>query len=60
MAIINKFKATGDVNNQPGRGRVYIDPTHREEDGSTGKESPRITAGEFIIIIIIIYSERID
>src|SRR4029434_5051912 len=37
MEIIKKFKATGDVKNQPGRGRVYIDPTHREEDGSTGK-----------------------
>src|SRR4029434_9091476 len=37
MAIIKKFNATGDVKNQPGRGRVYIYPTHREEDGLTGK-----------------------
>ena len=37
MEIIKKFKEKGDVKNQPGRGRVYIDPTHREEDGSTGK-----------------------
>ena len=28
MAIIKKFKTTGDVKNQPGRGHVYIDPTH--------------------------------
>src|SRR4029434_9615395 len=39
MELIEKFKATGDVKNQPAWKRtcVYIDPTHREEDGSTGK-----------------------
>ena len=37
MEIIKTFKATGDVKNQPGRGPVYIDPTHHKKDGSTGK-----------------------
>ena len=53
MAIIKKFKTTGDVNNGPGRGRgAIIDPTHGEEDGSSGQQkSPRITDGELQTLV---------
>ena len=38
-AIIKKFKATGDVNNRPGKWTcVYFDSTHSEEDGSSGQK----------------------
>ena len=47
MAIIKKFKATGDVKNQPGRGRVCtLTPRTVRRMVRLAKESPRITAGE--------------
>src|SRR4029434_10762560 len=47
MAIIKKFKATGDVKNQPGRGRVCsLTPRTVRRIVRLAKESPRITAGE--------------
>src|SRR4029434_3256058 len=47
MAIIKKFKATGDVKNQPGRGRVCIlAPRTVRRMVRMAKESPRITAGK--------------
>ena len=47
MEIIKKFKATGDVKNQPGRGRVCtLTPRTVRRMVRLAKESPRITAGE--------------
>src|SRR4029434_9233647 len=47
MAIIKKFKATEDVNNQPGKGRVCtLTPHTVRRIFRLAKESPRITAGE--------------
>src|SRR4029434_9675996 len=47
MAIIKKFKATEDVNNQPGKGRVCtLTPHTVRRIFRMAKESPRITAGE--------------
>ena len=47
MEIIKKFKATGDVKNQPGRGRVCtLTPRTVRRMVRLVKESPRITAGE--------------
>ena len=47
MAIIKKFKATGDVKNQPGSGRVCtLTPRTVRRMVRLEKESPRITAGE--------------
>ena len=47
MAIIKKFKATEDVNNQPGKGRVCtLTPHTVRRIVRLAKESPRITAGE--------------
>src|SRR4029434_6224990 len=47
MAIIRKFKATGDVKNQPGRVRVCsLIPRPVRRMVRLTKESPRITAGE--------------
>src|SRR4029434_9634001 len=47
MEIIRKFKATGDVKNQPGRGRVCtLTPRTVRSMVRLEKESPRITAGE--------------
>ena len=38
IEIIKKFKATGDVKNPPGRGRVCtLTPCTVKEDGLTGK-----------------------
>ena len=51
-AIMKKCKATGDVNDQPGkRTCVYIDTTHSEEDILSGQTSPRITAGKLQLLI---------
>ena len=47
MEIIKKFKATGDVKNQPGRGRVCtLTPRTVRRMVRLAKEYPRITAGE--------------
>src|SRR4029434_9196010 len=47
MEIIKKFKATGDVKNQPGRGRVCkLTPRTVRRMVRLAKASPRITAGE--------------
>ena len=47
MAKIKKFKATGEVKNQPGRGRVCtLTPRTVRRMVRLVKESPRITAGE--------------
>src|SRR4029434_1451500 len=47
MAIIKKFKATGDVKNQPGTGRVCtLTPRTVRRMVRLAKESPKITAGE--------------
>src|SRR4029434_7924777 len=47
MAMIKKFKATGDVRNQPGRGPVCkLTPCAVRRMVRLAKESPRITAGE--------------
>ena len=47
MAIIKKFKVTGEVKNQPGRGRVCtLTPRTVRRMVRLAKESPRITAGE--------------
>src|SRR4029434_1277989 len=47
MEIIKKFKATGDVKNHPGRGRVCtLTPRNVRRMVRLAKESPRITAGE--------------
>src|SRR4029434_7243158 len=47
MAIIKKFKATGDVKNQPGRGPVCkLTPCPVRRMVRLEKKSPRITAGE--------------
>src|SRR4029434_2830563 len=47
MAIIKKFKATGEVNNQPGRGHVCtLTPRTVRRIIQLAKSSPRITAGE--------------
>src|SRR4029434_7754176 len=46
-AIVKKFKATGDVRNQPGRGPVCkLTPRTVSRMVRVAKESPRITAGE--------------
>src|SRR4029434_4649958 len=47
VEIIKKFKVTGDVKNQPGRGRVCtLTPCTVRRMVRLAKESPRITAGE--------------
>src|SRR4029434_6922060 len=47
MAIIKKFKATGDVRIQPGRGPICkLTPRTVRRMVRLVKESPRITAGE--------------
>src|SRR4029434_2871971 len=47
MAIIKKFKATGEVKNQPGRGHVCtLTARAVRRMVRLAKESPRITAGE--------------
>src|SRR4029434_6947468 len=47
MAISKKFKVTGDVRNQPGRGPVCkLTPRTVRRMVRLAKESPRITAGE--------------
>src|SRR4029434_9387422 len=47
MEIIKKFKGTGDVKNQPGRGRVCtLTPRTVRRMVRLATESPRITAGE--------------
>ena len=47
MAIIKKFKATGDVKNQPERGPICkLTPRTVRRMVRLEKESPRITAGE--------------
>src|SRR4029434_9360333 len=47
MEIIKKFKETGDVKNQPGRGGVCtLTPRTVRRMVRLEKESPRITAGE--------------
>src|SRR4029434_8057301 len=47
MEIIKKFKATGDVKNQPGRGPVCkLTPRTMRRMVRLAKESLRITAGE--------------
>src|SRR4029434_7762786 len=46
-AIVKKFKVTGDVRNQPGRGPVCkLTPRTVRRMVRVAKESPRITAGE--------------
>ena len=46
-AIVKKFKATGDVRNQPGRGPICkLTPRTVRRMVRLAKESPRITAGE--------------
>src|SRR4029434_2944205 len=46
-AIVKKFKVTGDVRNQPGRGPVCkLTPRTMRRMVRVAKESPRITAGE--------------
>ena len=47
MEIVKKFKATGDVRNQPGRGPICkLTPRTVRRMVRLAKESPRITAGE--------------
>lgn len=51
-AIIKKFKATGDVNNRPGRGRVSIlTPRTVRRMVRVAQKSPRITAGELQTLV---------
>ena len=50
--IIKKFKATGDVNNWTGRGRVSILTPHTvRRMVRVVKTSPRITAGELQTLV---------
>ena len=61
MEIIKKFKATGDVKNKPGRGRVCtLTPRTVRRMVRLAKESPRITAGELQKLVGVLGSKSLQ
>ena len=59
-AIIKKFQSTGNVMNQPGRGRVSISSQRTEEDGSSGQKLSKDHSWRIAEVICVLGSESLQ